>query len=424
MKVKRILCIYLLLLITISPSVFAQTRLNFWTEYSTNPEKGVMEQIVQDFNTANPGIEIIHRGIENELFFTAMRTAFSGGNAPDIFQHEGFDNLFQFVRSGQVLDITSWFLKHEDRFMKEFIGSIEMNKKYWGIPWKIETASQIFYNEDILQAYDIAPPQTWDEFLAACETLKASGVTPIALGNRYGWPGGQLFFALATRTAGTDFLLNLAKRQEGYHWTDPNVVRAAELYQELNDRGYFSAGKASDDQPTSKALFLAGRAAFFHSGSWFISDLDVAAPPDFRMGMLEFPQLSPDDQYGGPTEIVGQALQGISISATTKDPDAAFKFLEYLLQPEVVRKWTVGVNGLSAIKGTVSEDGGSVLAGAISEMVNKAEKITPFLDQITPPEVGEGGLFMQSVAILTGDLTAHTWMQQVEELASELAPVL
>ena len=45
-----------------------------------------------------------------------------------------------------------------------------------------------FYNKDLFEQAGITEePKTWDEFLDVCEKIKASGVTPIALGNQYSW---------------------------------------------------------------------------------------------------------------------------------------------------------------------------------------------------------------------------------------------
>ncbi len=45
----------------------------------------------------------------------------------------------------------------------------------------------MIYNKDIFAQYGVAVPTTWDEFLQACETFKANGVTPIYGTFKDGW---------------------------------------------------------------------------------------------------------------------------------------------------------------------------------------------------------------------------------------------
>ena len=47
------------------------------------------------------------------------------------------------------------------------------NHYYW---------TAFYYNKALFAQYDLTPPETWDEFLAVCATLKQNDVTPIAVG--------------------------------------------------------------------------------------------------------------------------------------------------------------------------------------------------------------------------------------------------
>ena len=68
-------------------SVHAQqpVTLSFWSEWSGDPQRTAIGKLIDQFNTANPNITIEHRPIENEEFFTVLRTGFTSGARPDIF---------------------------------------------------------------------------------------------------------------------------------------------------------------------------------------------------------------------------------------------------------------------------------------------------------------------------------------------------
>lgn len=403
-------------------------KLSFWTEFSGDPERSTIEKLIDQFQQANPSITIEHRPIENEQFFTVLRTGFTSGNPPDIFQHEGHNNVFQFSDLGEVEAIDEFWAANKSRFLPGTEASVFKGGHYYGVPYGINTDTQIYYNQKVLADNGIDPAslKAWTDYLAAFDKLKTAGITPIAFGNKFGWCGSQWFYAFLVRQVGVDPVLDVCARANGVKWTDPGFVAAAKFYTDINDKGYFSAGKASDDYPAATALFFAGRAGFFQTGSWFLSDAEASAPPDFKFGLSTFPMVANGE--GAPKQVVMQALNGISISkAGAKDPakrDAALKFLDFLTQVPQAQTWVKDTNSMSAVKGAVTTETASpMLQQIVSEQVDGNTGSFPFLEHILPKEVGEDAIWMGSVGVLTGQLTAESWMANVEAEAAKQKPV-
>ena len=225
------------------------------------------------------------------------------------------------------------------------------------MPWTIHTNTQIYYNDKLLKdnGIDGASLKTWADYLAAFDKLKAAGVTPIAFANKFGWSGAQWFFDFLVREVGVDPVLDLCARVGDRKWTDPDIVAAAQLYVDLSDKEYFSAGKASDDFPAAEALFFAGRAGFFQTGSWFIGDAQAGAPPDFQLGLNTFPTI--EGGKGDPKQIVMQGLEGISISkkGAEANRDAALAFIDFLTQVPQAEDWVKDAVSISPVVGAVNE---------------------------------------------------------------------
>ena len=59
-----------------------------------------------------------------------------------------------------------------------------MDGKTYGIVTDTHVQA-LYYNKDYFDQYNIAPPETWDDLLAACETLKNAGIDPIAVTGTY-----------------------------------------------------------------------------------------------------------------------------------------------------------------------------------------------------------------------------------------------
>lgn len=419
---KKMLVVFLFLLL-ISTTTFAagKVTLSWWTEWSADTWHQAVDQTVKKFNEQNPNIEIVPRYIENEAFFTTMRTAFAGGQPPDIFQHESYNQLFQFVRPGQVLDITDFC----DTIKNRMITGSDISQRYkgrvWGVPITVIPWSQIFYNVDLLKQYNISPPGTWDEFLADCEFFKQKGIAPIAIGNKYGWMGSTFLYALLARWAGTDRVNLAVMRKPGVHWTDPDFVQSAKFFEDLCKKGYFSEGKVTDDIGTAAAQFAQGKSPFMHTGSFLVDIINSMAAPNFHYDVFPFPQIK--GQKGDPREIAWM-LEGLSISKATKYPEQAKRFLEFWTRPEIARALsTTSPATLLAIKGAMDPDKVKpITLKIVNEMLVPSTKKMALLDHTTPPEVGEENVILGSISVMTGDLTAEQWMANIEKAAAKYEP--
>jgi raffinose/stachyose/melibiose transport system substrate-binding protein len=405
-------------------------QLSFWNEWAAEPYRAVGEDLVARFNEEHPGIEVTMRPIENESFFTTLRTAFASEEPPDVFQHEANNNLFQFVVEDQVEDITDWWEAegNGDRFAEGTGAAVSYDGAVYGVPLNLHTATQLFYNEAVLAeaGIDVGSLETWDDFLAAFADLREQGVTPIAFGNKEGWPGSQWFYALLVREVGAEKVNQLVARNCGYAWTDDDVVEAAQLYVDLSESGYFSEGRASDDWAAASGLFFAGRAAFFHTGSWFTADA-MNAPEGAEIGMVEFPPVP--GGAGAETEQVAAVLGGMSMSrAAGEDPakrEAALAFIDWMSQTPQQQEWVAATGDLSVIDGAITEDSANPFVLQIQdELLSDLTGSIGFIEHNTQPTVGEEAIWQGSTAVLTGQLTAETWMESVEAAAAAAEPVV
>lgn len=401
-------------------------RLNYWSEDDSGPPLEMDKKLVAEFNKAHPGTEIVFRSISNASFFTVMRNAFTSNNPPEIFQHEGDNNLFQFVRENQVLPITDWWNQpgNGDRFTKGAPWeSVTYKGEIYGIPLTINTTNEVYYNKKILSDHGIDPAQltTWPDYMAAFAKLKAAGVTPVAYGNSEGWPGSQWFYNFLAKTTGAKKINQLIARNCGYKWTDPDVVQAAQLYTDISKQGYFSQGKASDDSNTAAAAFLGGKGAFYYMGNWLIQQI-VDAPNGNDFGMNTFPTVP--GGHGGTGDVLINA-GGLALSKKVDTPEkkkAALEFLDWISQAKQQQE-SVKIGNISAVPAANEPSLESPLTQkVVAEQIKTSTGSFPFIEHVTPKSVGEDAIWQGSVAVLTGQATPQSWMESVEKAASTDAP--
>jgi len=388
----------------------ASGEVSLWTEFTAGGEKTGIEALVEAWSAQNTGITIDHRPIGNEQFFTVIRTALAGGQPPDLLQYEGYQQTRDFAAAGQLTDLTEWWNAHKDNFVLPEAGAraCTYEGKIYCVPFTYQTGWQIYYNPELLEANGIEVPTTYDEFLAAAETLKANGVTPIALGAKDGWPSTHWYMAFLVQRCGVETVYQ-AIEGNGASFTDECFVQAAADLQSLAQSGDFSPGVASDDYGTAQALFLAGRAAFFQTGSWFASGWEET-PPTFDVGIIPFPRLT---DAANSEDITGAVTHVLAIPTGAANPEAAMEVLDWMSSEEAAQIWAASGN-ISMYEGAVEASAPQVVKD-LWATVQEADQALPWIENELPPGVGEDKVYTGTVALINGSMTPEAFSQAIQD---------
>jgi raffinose/stachyose/melibiose transport system substrate-binding protein len=380
-----------------------------WTEWTAGGQSSGFKALIAAWNAKHTGITIKHRPIGNDVFFTVIRTGLAGGEPPDLLQYEGYQQTRDFAAAGHLLDLTSWWNVHKNMFVLP--AAAERACSYQGrmycFPFTYYTGWEIYYNPGILAKYHIAVPKTWDEFLTATARLKKNGVTPIALGDKDGWPGEHWFMNFLVQRCGVATVYK-AINQNGAKWTDPCFVQSASDFQALQTKGYFSPGATSDDFGAGQAYFLAGKAAFFQTGSWFASGW-ASSPPPFKVGIMPFPRMK-DAPYHN--DVTGAVTDVWGIPSKGKNPQAARAFLEWMFTPEATKIWAQNGN-MSMVTGAVDKYAPPVIRQLFG-LVEHAHAALPWIENELPPGVGEDKVYNGTVALLSGTMTPAQFCKSIQ----------
>ncbi|MFZ3497954.1 ABC transporter substrate-binding protein [Streptomyces sp. 5.8] len=113
----------------------------------------------------------------------------------------------------------------------------------YGVYYKAANKSLIWYNAKAFEAAGVKPPATWKEFLAAADTLSASGTPAVSVAGADGWTLTDWFENVYLSQAGPEKYDQLAKHE--IKWTDDSVKQALTTLAELFGRKDFLAGGQS-----------------------------------------------------------------------------------------------------------------------------------------------------------------------------------
>lgn len=393
-------------------------ELAFWTGHSAPPDSESMDRIVDSFNAANPDIKLIHTKYEDVPFETNLKTAYSGGQPPDLNGINGGAAMWQYAAADELVDLTDFITP----MLPDMLPSAEIDIRYggklWAIPYADWIGNLIFYNADMLKEHGIAEEdmKTWEGFLDVCEYFKNAGITPIAFGNKEGWNGDHWISHLMQRMYGERDFEAVHLRsvdpsvKTDLKFTDDPGVKAWEYYKDLLDRGYFSSGYLSDDWVTAYTYFLQGKAAFHQTGGWYIGTVRSEAP-DFPLDFVLFPEVG---GYPGKQESVTSGGLNLVIAKKSEYQEEAKKFLKYWTTEEPNRIWAEHSTGLPFFKFDTANWDIDPLAQKEVDLMQAAPAATKFNDHLMDYEVVSEHVWNASQGILSGDLSPQEAAENLE----------
>ena len=269
-----------------------------------------------------------------EEYYTKLNALVASNETPDCFIVSPGPNLDVYVDPGVAADLTD-DLK-ADGWMDTFNGGEgafsqqTYDGKIYAVPLNIAAAC-VFYNTEMFEKAGISTmPTDWDGFIDACDKLQAAGYTPISISAGTAWCLSMLAGYLCDAEG-----VDLDAIDAGTaHWTDANVVAAANKMLELSK--YFQPTAAGDTNDVATANFYNEEAAMLIQGSWAIAQIN-GSNPDFedKCGVFAFP--------GTNGRVIAKS-DSLAMSANTEHKDAVLAFMKYFTD-DTAQKYTAEVGG-------------------------------------------------------------------------------
>ena len=285
-----------------------------------------MRPLIERFEQLNPGVtvEFSHAPPVSE-YISALQARLLSGTAADVFSIAA-ENKTNLIDGELVRDLT------DAPFMANIAESNKATYSRDGRAYGMSISSWgggIFYNKELFaQAGITAPPQTWDEFLQVCATLRDAGITPYLEAIPDGSQVVAAFLGAADAASGgsMDARIFDGTSSFGQTWVEP-----LRQWSRLWDEGLVTRGVVGLKGDQVRDEFVNGRTAMYPSGPWDVQNIREAAPGlDFEM--MPVPALP-----GGEPYLAGAASPGYAINSEAEEPELAERFLAFLGSAEGVR---------------------------------------------------------------------------------------
>lgn len=352
------------------------------SDHSDPVPKKAMEQLIADFQKANPDIKVKWNNFDHEGYKAAIRN-FLTADAPDVAAWYAGNRMEPFVKAGLFADVTDvWTANGLDDQLKSAASSMTIDGKKWGVPYTYYQWG-IYYRKDIFAQQGITPPKTWEELLAACEKLKAAGITPFTIGTKALWPTAGWFDYLDLRVNGYEFHMDLTAGKVPY--TDPRVKAVFDKWAELVKPGYFIANHAAIDWQDAVPQMVQGKAAMYLMGNFAVATMKDGGLKEDQIGFMQFPKINADLPMAeeAPTDT-------FHIPAKAKNKEDAKKFLAYVASPEAQAKMNATLGQLP-VNNKAEKPNDPFLAQGF-EMLSSAYALSQFYDRDANAEMAKAGM--------------------------------
>ena len=192
--------------------------LSVWDQQTNVTSSKLLRDASDRFEHQNPGYKVENSHILNDAYKTKLKVAFGANQPPCVFESWGGGTLHEYVKAGQIVDLTPYLQKdpaYRGRFLPASWKAVTFDGKTYGVAAENASAAVIFYNKDIFQQYGLTPPATWDELMHVVQVLTSHNIAPFALSNKNKWTGSMYYMYLVDRIGGPDVVRDAVERRGG-----------------------------------------------------------------------------------------------------------------------------------------------------------------------------------------------------------------
>jgi ABC-type glycerol-3-phosphate transport system substrate-binding protein len=313
-----------------------------------------LENEIKLFEAANPGIKI-KRTINasttyDQLFSLAQRS----GNLPDTFLVALTIPLNDQAAKGWLHPLNKWATGSWQRQFPPYSfveGSNTFGGQIYSAPFSGHSPFlQLYVNTKVFKSAgltnkdgSVKVPRTWDDVTRAADMIvKKSGGTVSGLG--FGNGGGNilpfwldLFIRAAGSPGGAVFATGGQDSRTGKYsfGIDRNYSDLIRLFTEWRDKGYFYTSSISTGDEVARAYFERGKFGMTVGGVWLQPEFTQHGFRDYELTTL----VGPDTQRKGYYYYTAGGTQW-AMSGTTKHPEEAWQWINWLYSPAAGRRWT------------------------------------------------------------------------------------
>lgn len=311
------------LALALGSAAFAQT-INYFSFTAGSDKIDTLEALIKVFESENPGIKVNYTTADFGSYFTKLQTDFAAGTAADVFELN-YENFVTFASRDTLLDLGDYLDTSsnvtDSTFYPAALNAFSYNGQQLGLPITFSTVL-LYYNKDLFDAAGVGYPTdawTWDDVIAAAKAITnpAKRVWGISQPVQF-WE----FYKVAAQAGG-----GLTVTPTVQINTPENLAAAHYLVDKVTvDHVMPTDAEMSGVGDTD--MFLNQQLGMIVTGVWMFDQFSNDATFNWDVAV----------EPGGANKATHFFSNAAVVSRTSKQPEAAYKWVEFLASnPAVVQ---------------------------------------------------------------------------------------
>ena len=379
-----------------------------FVNWSGDAEKKAFDALIAAFQEENPDITVKTDTVPYASVQTNLDSRFQAGNPPDLFRVSYID-IGQYTGQDVLLDVSGTFDQARiDAFEPGLWQGVVYDGKPYGVPHQIDTTA-ILYRKDAFEAAGITDVPTsldeawtWEEFAANADKLKA-----VVKGNQtpfiYDWQAARAYRWLSWPFQAGGSLLAPDLKSPAIDSDEGR--KAVDFTKRFFTEGWVAKNTSVKSSTYPDGVFVAGSVAMAFAGDFLVPFIDTNVKKKFEFGAM--PQ--PRDRTAA-TDLGGNAVVA---TKDGKNPEAAAKFLEFIVREDQMRTFCEATGQLPTLKSLTNTTlDFQVRPDLMETYVQQATALTPEqVAQVTVPQFARLNAALQEElekAFLGGRSAAET----------------
>lgn len=395
--------------VTYSQPVEGKINVSWWSHNGPAWVDGNIQMITR-FQEANPDINIVYQYFPYDVLISKLQAGYNSGTVADMQQMFG-TWVTDYAAFGLLDPVPAEYAEgFADRFWEASIGAFGYNGQYYGMPkeFNIENGGMLVNPAIVEEAGISEQPETWQELVD--NAVKATTYDDQGRITRAG-------FMFTGNDPLTFLFLAMILQQGVTYWADDGVHvnfqtdAAKKAWQDQVDL----VAKYHVDDETSYAgqdinFFFQGHAAMAMKGPWVIPEGETNFP-DMKFTYVPMPPYAGTDYLFAAESGWGEV---VNVNAAPEIKAAAWKFIDFMTQPDNLREWSLATYTLPSLKSMQNDP--AILE--VAPLLQVSFDVLPFGKWIGP--VHNRDRFFQSIhdaftAACLGQLDAATALTQAEQ---------
>jgi len=349
-----------------------------WFHSGKGEERDVLNGQVTDFNAMQDEIVINAVLLPEGSYNDQVNAAALAGDLPCLLDFDG-PFLYNYAWSGYLMNLDDYV---SAELKADFLPSIINQGTYAGKLYSLGTFDSglaIWANKAYLEAAGVRVPTgiadawTMEEFMDAMDKLMALEETEYVIDFKMNYGAGEwqsYGFSPIVQSFGGDLIDRSDYQSADGVLNGPEAVAAMEFFQMLFEEGYANASPAGDDDFYGSKI-----AAMSYVGHWMWGPHSEGLGDD--LVLLPMPIF-------GDAAATGMGSWNWGLTNTCENPDAAWKFLEYLVDPDQILRMTNANGAVPARKSAIDKSELFGVGGPLNVFVQQLEGGVAIERPVTP----------------------------------------